>query len=145
MKSVTSLVLMASMALFSTLVKASTEDLLLASCQAFNTSQESTLPCRYYIHGFLAGAVVTDAVIAMERKEEVNKRSSFIERAYRTRVGQADSRMQETQFMHFCVPDEESKESIVDRLSKRFLHPLETIEMLKTTVYNALSAEYPCR
>lgn len=147
MKSVMSLTLIASIALFSVLVEANEEELLLASCRALNSSQsaESTQPCKYYIDGFIAGAVATDTVNSIERTEEVKNLSAFVERAYRTRMGEVDSRAQATQFMHFCVPDDAAKESVITKLSKHFTHSIETTDMLKTTVYKALSTEYPCR
>ena len=146
MKRVITLHLMTSIVLFSVFVKANDDQFLLTSCQTLNQNSQSksAWPCAYYIHGFLAGAVATDAVNSIERSDEANKQSAFVERAYNTRVGSVDSKREATQFMHFCFPDEKSKEGIIDKISKYFPKSIETTEILKATVYNALSTEYPC-
>jgi hypothetical protein len=144
------LYLVAAMAVFTATVEASIEidnhDALLASCQVLKTSltDERTKSCQYYIYGFLDAGKVTDAVATEQLSEDNNERSSFIERAYRNRVGSIDERTKETQAKPFCIPQQQSHEQIVEYLAENLPSSIETAETLKTSVYTALSTEYPC-
>ena len=144
------LYLVAAMAVFTATVEASIEidnhDALLASCQVLKTSltDERTKSCQYYIYGFLDAGKVTNAVATEQLSEDNNERSSFIERAYRNRVGSIDERTKETQAKPFCIPQQQSDEQIVEYLAENLPSSIETAETLKTSVYTALSTEYPC-
>jgi hypothetical protein len=144
------LYLVAAMAVFTATVEASNEidnhDALLASCQVLKTSltDERTKSCQYYIYGFLDAGKVTGALATEQLSEDNNERSSFIERAYRNRVGSIDERTKETQAMPFCIPQQQSHEQIVEYLADNLPSSIETAETLKTSVYTALSTAYPC-
>jgi hypothetical protein len=119
------------------------DQLLRASCQALTANPEmvSSKPCHYYIQGFLAGALVIDTAIVTERS---GKRYSFIERAYRTRLGTRADPASTASFPLFCVPDDESEARIIKVVSKQLSSPVDTTKVLSSQIYNALKANYPC-
>ncbi len=119
---------------------------LLASCRALtaNPEHESAKSCIYYIQGVIAVALSTNSVIATELSEEKSKRSSFLKRAYRTRLGICSKKRSTTLIVHYCVPDDESEARIAKRLSKQLSAPIDTTKGLRDRIHNALKAEYPC-
>ena len=121
--------------------KSNEDQLLLASCQALATDSEQDAPesCRYYIKGFLTGALATDTAITNEQSE---KQSAFVERAYRTRIGKTESSSES--FSLFCVPDGESQDRIVDIVSKELSSSTDSTKKLTTQIYNVLKNHYPC-
>ena len=74
-----------------------------------------------------------------------NKPLSYTERAYRARVGKFEKRTPGTQISYFCVPLGEVKQQLIENLTPHMVSFIETPEQLKATVYNALTAAYPCR
>jgi hypothetical protein len=117
--------------------------LLLISCQALAAQPEPTKSnaCVYYIQGFLAGANFADTVNATPSGIANNQWSSFLERAYRTRVGDKPGSKQPR---HFCLPDDESLSQVINVLSRPLSSPVETIEMLSARIIQVLKSEYPC-
>jgi hypothetical protein len=124
------------------------KDYLLASCEALKVdhSTERTSSCRYYIYGFVDAGLVTGTINSEQHKEDDNQRSSFTERAYRTRVGPLDERAKTkaTLVKPFCVPEEESRERVIGRLAKHLPDSMDTMKMLSTAIYRGLKTEYPC-
>ena len=108
--------------------------LLLISCQALAAQPEPTKSnaCVYYIQGFLAGANFADTVDATLSGIANNQWSSFLERAYRTRVGDKPGSKQPG---HFCLPDNESLSQVINVLSRPLSSPVETIEMLGARIF----------
>jgi hypothetical protein len=125
-----------------------TKGSLLASCAALkaNQSSEQASSCRYYIYGFVDAGQVTEAINSEHIRENDNPRSSFTERAYRTRVGQLDERVKtkEPLLKPFCVPEKESRERVIGKLAKHLPHSMDTGKMLSISVYKGLKTEYPC-
>lgn len=157
MKSITPLYLVAAMAIFPVSLKASDlasrsegndQQSLLTSCQALRENPaigNGSDACRYYIYGFVDAAQATDGMHAETLKESENQRLSFTERAYRTRVGKVEGRSQATQLSYFCVPQGEVRQQLITKLSTHMKSSIDTPEQLKTAVYSALTAAYPCR
>ena len=158
MKALTPLCLAALMTFLSAVVTANyvtttetkerAKDYLLASCEALKVdhSTERTSSCRYYIYGFVDAGLATGTINSEQHKEDDNQRSSFTERAYRTRVGPLDERAKTkaTLVKPFCVPEEESRERVIGRLAKHLPDSMDTVKMLSTAIYRGLKTEYPC-
>ena len=169
MKSVMPLYLAAAMAIASTALNASDIDLeidieieieiashpeindeqqsLMTSCQALRDSNANGTmsACRYYIYGFVDAAKATHGMHAETLKESENQPLSYTERAYRARVGKVDERNQETRISYFCVPQGGSKEQLIENVTTHMESSMATAKQLKTNIYSALTAAYPCR
>jgi hypothetical protein len=93
---------------------------LQASCQSLITDPKhaKSQACSFYIRGFLAGVQETDNAIATELKKKYDKPETYIERAYKYRVGKRGDRRQYIDFSHFCVPDNDAERRIIKRLPK---------------------------
>ena len=120
--------------------------LLLVSCQVLAAQSEpaSSNPCVFYIQGLLAGIRTTNIVSDTSHSEVNEQWTSFIERAYRTRVGSQAKSRQPTPLNLICLPDDESLTQVIDVLSNSLSLPAETIDILKVRVVQVLRAEYPC-
>jgi len=163
MKSVMPLYLAVAMAIFSTALNASEIDIgmeiashpeinhnqqsLLTSCQALRDSKANGTisACRYYIDGFVDAAKAAQGMHAETLKESENQPLSYTERAYRARVRKVDERTQGTRISYFCVPQEEAKEQLIENVTTHMAPSMETAKQLKTNIYSALTAAYPCR
>ncbi len=94
---------------------------LQASCQSLITDPKhaNSQACSFYIRGFLAGVQETDNAIATELKKKYDKPETYIERAYKYRVGKRGDRRQYIDFSHFCVPDNDAERRIIKKLPKK--------------------------
>ena len=162
MKSVIPLYFVGVIAAFSTAVAASSltssetketgkevlKGSLETSCKALKADPSSpgARYCRYYIYGFVDARHAMDKLDTEQLSEEDNQRPSFTERAYRTRVGLFDERGKTTEVLikPFCVPQEESREQIIERLAKHLPYSMDSAKMLTTSVYKGFRTEYPC-
>lgn len=158
MKSVTPLCLVAVMIMLSAAVTASpgtiskVEDSekgpLMASCEVLKEDPSSKRAhfCRYYIYGLIDAGQVVDETNTEKLAGLDKQRSSFTERAYRTRVGPLDERVKvkEPLLTAFCIPQNESKEQVIIRLLKHLPYLIDSEKMLSIAVYRGLETEYPC-
>lgn len=96
-----------------------------------------------YIAGFLAGANLTDGAII--QNISTGNESVFLQRAYRTRLGEKHPNTQATYLAGFCLPEGIDNQTVVNKV----------IETLKSTtqpedtqrdiiVYNTIKFLYPC-
>ena len=119
-----------------------------ASCEALKADPSSTEDsfCRYYIYGFIGVEQVIDRDSTEQLKANGSERPSFTQRAYRTRVGQFDERTKTTEILvkPFCVSPKESIETVIDLLAKHLPHSIDSLNMLRKSVYKGLITEYPC-
>jgi len=101
-------------------VPADRDQQLQASCQSLITDPKhgNSLACSFYIRGFLAGVQETDNAIATELKKKYDKPETYIERAYKYRVGKRSDRRQYIDFSHFCMPDNGAELRIIKKLPK---------------------------
>ena len=124
----------------------SSEQSLLTSCEALSDdpNQETAILCNYYVQGYIAGTLANDAANAIELAEAGRELSSFMERAYRTRIGSKEGRIGTSRFLHFCISEDASVSLVISRLSEHLSPPIKTIKVLRERLYSALQAEYPC-
>ncbi len=122
---------------------------LFNSCQSLSVSLErpESNACRYYIQGFIAGMRVTDTINSEPHSEVDSQWSSFMERAYRTRVSSKETPKQPLRLNYFCLPNDEPFKQVLNALSK----PLQTIpESIRTEIvleeklFQRLKETYPC-
>ena len=120
-----------------------TEDrTLLAGC-----SPPAADACRFYIAGFLDGALLTDTAIisslsAVEPGADSGS-SDFLSRAYRTRVGEFRDNPPATALAEFCLPPDMT----IDAAAEALLPLLQSDagSTLQEIVYAAVKARFPCR
>ena len=100
--------------------------------------------CRAYIEGFLDGALLTDAAIIQSIMDEPDARSTFFERAYRTRVGTTRKPLPPTYLAKFCLPDSMDSAEIVATLVQHFDEEMLKTQPLKHVLYQTLKDVYSC-
>ena len=102
-----------------------------------------TARCRSYLQGYMGGAyamrtaTITDSI--------PKKRSAFVERAQRTRMGSVDLRYGTNRSAGYCVPQELTISEFVARLN-RFTKQGELYsELANQFVLNFLRIEFACK
>ena len=107
---------------------------LLASCQSLSSTPDHTNSkhCIYFIQGFLAASQAIETSI-------IDKQNKKLYRPYRTR-----GRMLPKKFTHFCVPENESENQVIQTVSNQLPASIESEKMLRDVIFNTLKSEYPC-
>lgn len=96
-----------------------------------------------YIAGFLAGAALTDGAI-IDNLSSGNE-SEFIQRAYRTRLGEEHPATQATYLAGFCLPEDATADSIISNISDELKHTTQPANSQRDiTLYNTIKSLYPC-
>ena len=100
--------------------------------------------CLFYVKGFLDGAVATDARVAENVADEVDK-ETFAERAIRTRVINRLEKYGPTVYGEFCIGEPDPIVKVLDHVVERLasVNNLEQIQA-QMVVYGALREHYPC-
>ncbi len=107
----------------------------LAPCSVAVESNE----CKTYIMGFLQGALLTDQAIIDSLIDSPPQRSSFKERALRTRLNSREQPA--TERAGFCLPEDVELENVVARIVTR----LDAQQVNDASaVYAAVKTSYPC-
>ncbi|ABZ77901.1 hypothetical protein Shal_3355 [Shewanella halifaxensis HAW-EB4] len=114
------------------------ERTVLESCMSLkNDSEEhSSNSCVYYIQGFLAGSLSTKSNYVLHETS-----GTFLDRAYRTRVGKVTS---EEQPIKLCLPRNENMEQLAERLVGHLSYPIDSMQLLHSQIFNALAVESSC-
>lgn len=122
-----------------------TEDTsLMATCVPAAAASDA---CRFYIAGFLDGALLTDTAIisslmAVEPGSDSSS-SDYLARAYRTRVGELRGNPPPTALAEFCLPPDLT----IDAAAAAVLPLLDSASgnSLQEIVYAAVKNRFPCR
>lgn len=96
-----------------------------------------------YVAGFLAGANLTDGAIL--ENIDTNNESEFLQRAYRTRLGNK-YRMQATYLAGYCLPEGVTNDTLIHNIInslKNTAYPENTAR--DVLVYNTIKSLYPCK
>ncbi|MBQ0756035.1 MAG: hypothetical protein KBT66_10135 [Amphritea sp.] len=112
-----------------------------------DTADQSQMYNKQYISGFLAGAQLTDSEIIrrMEAESEVEPRSDFFKRAFKTRLGKSAESVPATFYAGFCIPESESTESVVAHIEEQIGQQKHTNSTnMPLVIYKAIQARYPC-
>jgi len=114
------------------------ERLVLESCMSLIKAPEdaSANACVYYIQGFLAGSSTTRTNYVFSETS-----GEFLDRAYQTRVGKRTSK---EQLIQLCIPKNENVDHLIERLVGHLSHPIESMQLLHTQIYQALAVESSC-
>lgn len=116
-------------------------------CEGYTDKPESTLSqkCVAYVGGFLDGAVATDARVAENVVEEIEKEETFSERAIRTRVYGRLGKYGPSVYAGFCVgqpvPIKDVVLHVIEELDSR--ESLADVEA-RQIVYSTLKTHYAC-
>ncbi|BDX08588.1 hypothetical protein [Planctobacterium marinum] len=120
-------------------------------CAETNTKSSTVFitSCYQYIRGFLQGAVITDTVI-MEQVDKSAFKSSYENRAYRTRVGMERTKTPATLYAGFCLPDDNVTHEVVLHLLKSVQDNFKAADEipgnpLSEHLYALLKQSYPCK
>lgn len=98
--------------------------------------------CAQYVAGFLDGALLTDAAVVNNLSS--GERSDFMERAYRTRVGEGRTPLPPTALADFCLPDGMSTDAAAERVVDALGQKPAIAQTLQDEVYSAVKALFPC-
>lgn len=103
------------------------------------------VPCSAYIHGFLGGAHASGRHLDKVDQDQEPKRSRFMDRATRTRLGRPIDRYGNYFRAGYCIPADESLASVVEKVVT-FLRGKEPVEneTANQLVLTALNKNYPC-
>ena len=118
-----------------------------AICDTANDGQKANDgdACATYIHGFLGGAHASGRSRDNSVMQEEKERSSFTERATRTRLGKKVETYGTYDAAGYCIPAKESLANVVkfvrDYLEQNASRENETANQL---VLAALKQNYPC-
>ncbi|MGS0682616.1 hypothetical protein ACVBIL_15815 [Shewanella sp. 125m-7] len=120
------------------IVPTNEEQAVLKSCMALKNTSENldTSSCIYYIQGFLAGSLTTKSNYVLRETSGV-----FLDRAYRTRVG---NHISTEQPIPLCLPKNENIEHLAERLVGHLSHPIESMPLLHSQIFDALEVESSC-
>lgn len=110
---------------------------LLNSCNAFKANKNNikTLPCITYIKGFFNGVLDADKTDVLRAEGDNQDASTFVERAYATRVGKRSERKS---LNYSCFTVEELKTRIFADLADDSLNPIRSVKELNTRLVNIL-------
>ncbi len=121
-------------------VQATDDAALAEACRG--SDEAARIACGHYVAGFLDGALLTDEAVLVRLSQDGH--SDFMERAYRTRVGESRAPLPATALADFCLPDgvstDEASRSVVDAL----LQSAGTGRTLQDRVYAAVKRLYSC-
>ncbi|NNM01402.1 MAG: hypothetical protein HKO62_11670 [Gammaproteobacteria bacterium] len=117
---------------------------LLAQCARHEADPASleTARCRSYLQGFMGGAF---ALRRARSGAPEKAKSTFTERAQRTRVGESRLGFGQDRDAGFCVPAELTLSEIVARLNRFALNQAKRPEMANALMMDFLRAEFACR
>lgn len=121
--------------------------MIFSTASIAGTVDQSQMYNKQYIAGFLAGAQLTDSEIIrrIEAESEVEPRSDFFKRAFKTRLGKSAEAFPATYFAGFCIPENESTETVVANIVQQISLQTHTNSTNKALViYTAIQTRYPC-
>ena len=99
--------------------------------------------CRHYVAGFLDGALLTDTAIIDSLTRSRAEWSTFMERAYRTRVGTLRA-PPPTYLADFCLPPNADVDEVASHVSNALGEHLDPAKSLQQAVYSTIKSLYPC-
>ncbi|BBB25808.1 hypothetical protein [Amphritea japonica] len=121
--------------------------LIFTTVSMADTADENQVYSKQYILGFLAGAQLTDSEIIrrMQVESNIEPRSDFFKRAFKTRVGKSADSVPATYYAGFCIPEDESSESIVTHIQEQIGLQKQTNKTdIALVIYKAIQTRYPC-
>ena len=124
------------------------DDPILNQClvQALDANQsfETTESCNQYVRGFLAGARLIDTLFIDHIKMDHQSDSTFVSRAYRTRLGQKREAREALTQAPFCLPNKTDESSLATSVLSTLSPNLESANELNNAIYQFLKDNYPC-
>lgn len=101
--------------------------------------------CKAFIQGFLAGAEVTDGLVAERVKTLYRTGDSYVDRAAQTRVGMRLKQYGATSLAGYCIDADVGSEEVIGKVIAHFKRlPGEPELTAGAAVYQALVAGFPC-
>ena len=123
---------------------------LLGSCRALGYQADlvgttnSASACHYYIQGILANAYFSDSTGAVSFNDGNTQALSYVQRAYKTRIGTRNNTQNPVLSNDFCLPESESMNQVIKALSKPLQSEINSYKDLNTKIFYTLKAQYPC-
>lgn len=118
---------------------------LLSQCANHEKDPASldTARCRSYLQGYMGGAYAMRTISVTD--EIPKKRSDFIERAQRTRIGSIDLRYGMNNRAGYCVPQDLTISEFVARLNRFAAIDGKRSELANQFVLDFLRKEFDCK
>jgi hypothetical protein len=111
------------------------------ACIDRQASSQQQRICEGYIAGFLEGALLTDSAIVNNFLDE---KSSFFQRAYRTRAIRGKDVLPPTYLAQFCLPTSSTAEQTTQIMAALDDQALQQ-KPLQHVVYETVRKLYPCQ
>ena len=121
-------------------------DPVIASCNQLlqQTALDRHATCFHYVDAFVAGASMYDGMLVNHIREDHKEHSRFLERAYRTRLGSAQSAEHLSNQAPYCTPDNLAHKQIVEVVIRVIPPNLESRGQLNDHIAKTLTNKYPC-
>ncbi len=141
------LLLISSLAHSAYAVKPLSAETLMRYCESYNPAVESVfnIKCSAYIGGFLDGAVATDARVAENVLDEIDREESISERAIRTRVHGRLRSQGSSYYAEFCIGDPVPIVSVIGHVIEELKSRASLADITaRSIVYASVREYYPC-
>ncbi|WP_199609474.1 Rap1a/Tai family immunity protein [Flocculibacter collagenilyticus] len=122
-----------------------TQKELYGLCKNFQVDSESSesQQCIRYIKGFIDGAVAIDSGITSD--PQADKRLTFSERAFKTRINNRLNRYAAPVSNDFCLGKPVPIKEVINKVAYNLLSKSDSDELALFVVYTTLRQEYPCK
>ena len=124
----------------------SVSDPVVASCNQLlqQTALDRNATCFHYVDAFESGATMYDGMLVNHIRDDHKEHSRFLERAYRTRLGSAQSAELSSNQAPYCTPDDLAHQQIVEVVIRAISPNLESRGQLNDHIVKTLTNKYPC-
>lgn len=139
----------AGLILIPTVVLADFKSDIIESCSAYQKGHDKKdiNACKLYIDGFIDSSLFTkDAVVKPQAMidRQPKEQSSFLQRAYRTRVVDDASFLKTHKSYQFCIPLESDRRELASGIAKSMDINQLANKPLKEVLFETLIADFPC-
>lgn len=117
------------------------------ACENVSSVKENvtTSTCFQYVKGFLDGALLSDAQI-MKNIRDDDKGSKFSDRAFSTRVGKTRDAVAipDTFFADFCLPESTASDDVVMKTLEALKKVKVKSDITAQMIFQNIKKEFPC-
>jgi hypothetical protein len=122
---------------------------IIASCTDYQQGKDNREinACKLYIDGFIDSALQTDDATISHKAPEAKEfsQSSYLKRAYKTRVYNPTLKKANDATRYFCIPKDHDRKAVASKIAKSLAIEQLNSKAFKEVVLDALIAEFPCQ
>ena len=138
-----------SLVLLPTIALADFKSDIIKSCTSYQKGIDKSEinACKLYIDGFIDSSLLSDDA-AIQPKAIINddstKQSSFLQRAYKTRVFSTPTSLPTEITYKFCIPSEYDRKYVASKVAKSLNIEHLADKSLRVVLFEALVSKFPC-